>query len=184
MTKAFTLIETLVAITLLMMAIVVPMSMASQSLTATAYSRDEMVAYHLAEEAFETIRHQCDHNILHNALLSVGGTPVSLLDGVPVIDGTTLFWVDARNDAMSTVGCTSTTCPPVRTDGVLYGYDAGGGWSDTPFTRTVVAQYVDTLQNEMKVTVKVTWQTGSYTQRTFTISENLFRWVNDGSAST
>src|SRR3989338_503600 len=75
LTTGFTLIETLVAISLLTVAIVVPMSLVTKSLSTAYYARDQVTAFHLAQEAIEIVRHVRDNNILMNAQ----GTPTDLL---------------------------------------------------------------------------------------------------------
>ena len=170
--RGFTLIETLVAISLLMVAIVAPMSLTARSLATAYYARDQITAFHLAQEAIETIRHVRDGNILQNAL----GTPADLLSGIPSTDGEP-FIVDTRDDSMEM--CNSGTCPPLKTDGEIYGYEEGAGWDTTRFTRTVRAEFVGESIDEVRVSVTVSWQTGSFQARTFTISENLYRWIDE-----
>lgn len=175
--RAFTLIETLVAVSLLSIAIVAPMSLTAQSLSAAYYARDQITAFHLAQEAIESVRHARDHNILENAL----GNQADLLAGIPSTTGEP-FTVDTRNDNMEL--CPPDACPPLQTDpnpaqSTFYGYDPS--WTNTRFTRTVEAEFVGSSTDEVRVSVTVSWRTGSYQTRSFTISENLYRWVNDGS---
>ena len=54
--RGFTLIETLVAVSLLAVVIVAPMSLTTQSLSSAYYARDQMTAFHLAQEAIESVR--------------------------------------------------------------------------------------------------------------------------------
>src|SRR3954462_4723522 len=77
--RGFTLLETMVAVTLLAVAIVAPMSLTVQSLTSAYYARDEVTAFYLAQEGVESVRDFRDNNILFN---SQGGTPVDLLNGI------------------------------------------------------------------------------------------------------
>lgn len=168
--RGFTLIETLVAITLLTVAIVAPMSLTGRSLAAAYYARDQVTAFHLAQEAIETVRHVRDHNILENAL---GGSS-DLLDGIPSIDDEP-FIVDSTDDSMEL--CPLENCPPLKTNGNLYGYQ--DDWENTRFSRTVRAAFVDAEEDEVHVSVTVSWQTGSFQVRSFTISDNLYRWVED-----
>ncbi|MDO8522375.1 MAG: prepilin-type N-terminal cleavage/methylation domain-containing protein [bacterium] len=172
----FTLVETLVAISLLTIAIVAPMTLTTQSLGSAYYARDQITAFHIAQEAIESVRHARDRNVLKNAL----GTTVNLLDGFPALNGDP-FTVDTTNgDAMELC---SGTCQALRKSNEgLYGYNPA--WNKTYFTRTVNATFVPESNNdEVNVSVTVSWQTGSFNSRSFTISDNLFRWVNDGSAS-
>ena len=189
----FTLIETLVAISLLTIAIVAPMSLTAQSLASAYYARDQITAFYLAQEAIEAIRSVRDGNILK---VSQGDT-VDLLDTIPAVNGDP-FTVDTRNNAMAL--CDSTNgCPPLQTDGTFYGYfnnppqnppPQGSGWSNTNFTRTVTACFMQadgtcngTASDEVKIVVHVDWITGGFKTRTFQISDNLYRWVNDGSGA-
>ncbi len=174
-TRGFTLIETLVAISILTAAVASSMSLTTRSLATAYYARDQVTAFHLAQEAVETVRHVRDGNILSNAL----GTTVDLLEGIPSIAGAP-FIVDTRDDSME--ACPPGGCPPLRTDGELYGYEEGSEWADTRFVRSVIAELVDGSPDEVRVSVTVSWQSGSFQARSFTISENLYRWVEDGSA--
>jgi len=177
--RGFTLIETLVAISLLTIAIVAPMTLISKSLAAAYYARDQITAFHLAQEAIETVRHVRDHNILATAF----GTPTDLLENIPI---EAPFIVNTLNDYIDEVACSSGTCPPVQTDPTSTFYGYGTGWTDTRFTRTVEAATVREeggTPQEIRVSVTVSWQTGSYQSRSITISENLYRWVDDGSGA-
>lgn len=192
-TRAFTLIETLVAVSLLTVAIVAPMSLVSQSLSAAIYSRDQITAYSLAQEGIESVRAIRDGNILANALTNAGK---NLLDGIPVGSA---FTIDAREStASNAIQTCSGACPRLQTDGTLYGYAPGdrsnpnrdptNTWKDTAFTRTLTAVYagpssVNNGQDVIRVSVTVSWLTPNGQKRSFTIDENMYRWVNDGSAA-
>jgi len=169
----------MVAISLLTIAIVAPMSLTARSLSAAYYARDQIVAFHLAQEAVESVRHVRDHNVLLNVL----GTGTDLLSGIPATDGRP-FTIDTRTDSMQL--CSGGVCQPLQTDptGSFYGY--GTGWTNTLFTRTIRATFLknpDGTDNldEVRVAVTVSWQTGAYQTRSFSISDNLYRWVKDGS---
>lgn len=166
--RGFTLIETLVAITILTLSIVAPMSVATQSLSSSYYARDQVTAFHLAQEAIESVRSLRDNNILRNAR----GEEVDILEGIPENP----FIIDTRDNSVDESACVS-GCPPLETDGTFYGY-GGSGWEPTRFTRTVDAEFVD-APDEMRIDVTVSWQTGSFQPRTFSISENMYRWVPD-----
>jgi type II secretory pathway pseudopilin PulG len=63
----FTIVETLVAIAILMIAIVGPLSIASKGLTSALNSKDQMVALFLAQETMETVKNVKDNNIAGGA---------------------------------------------------------------------------------------------------------------------
>ena len=173
-----TLVETLVAITILSVAIVAPMALTMQSLASAYYARDQGVASNLAQEAIESLRSVRDGNILRIALglPDASCTPTNLLCGFPVVG--TDFTIDAHNNTMTPC---SGTCPNLQTDPdkTLYGY--GAGWTDTIFKRTIHTEFVDDDENEIRITVTVTRESGVRTFPAVVLRENLYRWVEDGS---
>lgn len=189
----FTLIETLVAVSLMVIAIVAPMSLVSQSLTTAYYARDQVAAYSLAQEGIETVRAVRDGNILSNAL---NGTSRNLLEGIPI---DTNFTADATVDGEDGLDpCPLIEgCPLLQVDttNTLYGY-GGDGWNDTKFRRTINAKYVGPTsinpddpvtptvgRDEIRVTVTVTWETATGRTRSFKMYSNMYRWICDGIAS-
>lgn len=180
----FTLLETMIAVSLLAVAIVAPMTLTAQSLASAYYARDQITAFYLGQEALEAVRNIRDNNILQNSQ----GTSVDLLNSFPSTSGAP-FRIDTRNNSMSSCAADpGGTCAPLQTDGTLYGYSSG--WTNTQFTRSVTACYIQpnnacngTMSDEVKVTVTVSWKTGGLQQRTVNVSENLYRWVSDGSAA-
>jgi Tfp pilus assembly protein PilV len=182
--SGFTLIETLVAISLLMTAIVAPIALTTQSLVSAYYARDQITAYYLAQEAIEALRQIRDGRILQISQNS-NASGINIFGPIPLNDQP--FIIDARKtDATQAITNCSGTCPPLQTDGTFYGYAGSGetGWVDTNFTRTVKAHVVGGSQDEIRITVTVSWKTGTIQTRTFSISENLYRWVQDGSAAS
>ncbi len=61
--QGFTIIETLVAIAVLMIAIAGPLSIANKGLTGALASRDQMIASYLAQESFEVVKNLRDTNL-------------------------------------------------------------------------------------------------------------------------
>ena len=186
--KGFTLIETMVAISILTVAVVAPMSLAMQSLSTAYYARDQITAFHLAQEAIESVRHLRDGRILEMVLI-----PINPDDPIPNLFGTIptdkSFVIDTLNDTtrsdetMSGLStCYNGTFPPLKIIAGSSFYSHGsnpcvlaGNESFSGFTRTV---YVTTVTaNELHIKSTVSWRTGHIKTRTFTISDNLYRWA-------
>ena len=182
--KGFTLVETLVAITLLTVAIIAPMSLATKSLSAAYYARDQVIASNLAQEAIEAVRNRRDGNILR----TVQGNTVDLLDGITT-DGSP-FAIDTRNNKIYECECLG-GCPALRTEdpeGEFYAYGDPGaaisctapsGWKSTKFIRSVSAEPVEYNPDEVLITSSVAWQTGVFQRRTISLTETLYRWVGE-----
>ena len=64
--KGFTLVETLVAISIFTMSILGLLSTLSRGVTDTSYAKQKMVASYLAEEGIEYLRNQRDNYVLYN----------------------------------------------------------------------------------------------------------------------
>lgn len=171
-TRGFTLIETMVAIALLAVAIVAPVSLAARSLQSAYYARDQVTASYLAQEAIESVRAIRDHNIMRIRQ----GSSVDILDGIPIGQD---FVIDTRSNQ------TWTNCAtlPLKTDGSFYGYGADpcnqgeAGWTPARFSRVVRADFITGTTDEIRLTATVSWASGVFAGRSFAISENLYRWV-------
>ncbi len=71
--KGFTIIETLVAITILMIAVAGPLTIAQKGLTASVYARDQVTASFLAQELMEYNKSQKRLN-WSNSICNSGNT--------------------------------------------------------------------------------------------------------------
>lgn len=167
--KGFTLIETLVAISILVLSLASPLSIASNALKSAYYARDEVTAFYLAQEGLEYIRAVRDQNWLaspaNDWLTDLNGGTGASRDCV-----TTSCVVDFPN--FDHISC-SGTCPAllVSEGGGLYNQISG---TPSPYTRSV--SITELSATEVKVTVTVTWQSGNI-NRSFSLSENLFNWL-------
>jgi len=146
---AFTLVETLVAISILMMSVTGPLYYASESLKAAVYARDQITAFYLAQDAFEQVRKIRDDNYYGNAAL----------------------WEQSLTECLSNY-CTIANYMIISTpadydlymsnDGI-YSHQTSG--TKTIFSRGVMIEPTDgdggvgdwTNSTEMKVTVKIMW---------------------------
>lgn len=168
--KGFTIIETLVAISLLLLAITGPMVFAQTGLRAAFQSRDQITAFHLAHDAIEFIKNRRDHLILEKDSESW----LDAFDGCESESnsregGCTLDTTTARGDVRECDfnGALATGCLGENPngqqdshlkidadDGGVIGFD---GSANSIFSRTV---YVDEGADpqEARVTVIVRWR--------------------------
>jgi prepilin-type N-terminal cleavage/methylation domain-containing protein len=62
--RGFSMIETLVAITMLTLAVTAPLTLAGQGLIAANYAKDQVTAFNLAQEAIELVRFHRDNQLI------------------------------------------------------------------------------------------------------------------------
>jgi Tfp pilus assembly protein PilV len=161
--KGFTLLETFVAIAILMLSITGPLTLSQKSLIAAQYSRDRIVSYYLAQDAVEYVRFVRDSEALG------GGT--TLASKLAFCFESTGCEVDTLNGAVSSAASLS----KLKFDGELYQYVDG---PETSFTRAVymtdVSPSYPGLQNsQWKVTVRVAWKTAGSKNQSFVVDEFL-----------
>lgn len=202
---AFTMIETLVAITILTMSVAAPLTLAAKSLQAAQYSRDQIVAFNLAQEAIEVVRAQRDSNLIQ---IVAGNATLDWLEGVPVVEvvdvtcpqtatnpfssGIILpckpFRVEGGKPIEVPVGtsgpitaCTSVPCPVMLFDTTngWYNYTAG---TQSRYTRTVMVRrrgaVGDPQFNEAVVRASVVWRSSIFAvDRIVTVEEEIYNWV-------
>ncbi len=175
-TTGFTLIETLVAITILMLAIVGPMTIASRGLHSAFFAKDQFTAVYLAQEAMELARAVRDGNALEGGStdwLAGFGTNCKNANGCRV---------DVRSSPIVFNGnCSGNACRLNYDSGTLgtlpgvYTHQIGGNISASPFTRIVkVNEIVNYVEAEIVVTVS--WQTGLFAggTKTVTLQSRIF----------
>ncbi len=160
-TAGFTLIETFVAISLLLTAVAGPLTLASKGLSSAIIARDQMIAFYLAQDAIEFVRHRKDSN-------SLAASP--WLTGLDACVGASCI-IDSKED---TIAACSGTCAKLRQDEDTGFFTYALGDSETNFTRAVDIESLSASEAIIRATVS--WTTvGGYT-RTFTVKEHIFDW--------
>jgi hypothetical protein len=95
------------------------------------------------------------------------------------IDATVLnFNNDDGSVNTSAIASCNGSCPVLNfnTSSKLYGYDSGGFWEPTAFTRTVSIDNSLT-ENQAVVSVNIAWNTNLFTpQQSFTVREYIFNF--------
>lgn len=156
--KGFTLIETLVAITILTTAIVGPFY-AIQSASRTSYlARDNVIAASLAQEAIEYIRSVRDNNYLAGQDWLEGLE--SCLPGPCTVDPTQLSGDIGTNIEPLYLSTTN-----------VYNQQRAG--EQTRYTRTVEMTTIN--EHEVTITVTVEWE--RHGAQTVIITETIQDWL-------
>lgn len=164
--RGFTLVETLVAVTILVIGSLGPIAIAAQGIASAGYAKDQITAYYLAQEGIEFVRNTRDTNALHGLLNSSSAAPDYWLSGLTACASAAGCKVDART---SVVSACLRTCPNLTLSSGYYGY---GGTTVTNFNRTI--KILSTASDNTK-TVQVTMNWNSRgTTRTFVLSEDLY----------
>lgn len=162
--SAFTLLETLVAVAVLLMALLGPFAIAQQSLRSAYYARDQVTAFYLAQEGVEFVRAIRDENYL-------SGNP--WLETFDTVCTNTPCMVDFPNFTFEQ--CQGGVCQPLKvsTVGSLYNHATG---DPSPFTRQVMLTASPTNPALVIVSVTISWQSAGV-PRVFTLQERLFDWL-------
>lgn len=179
--SGFTIVESLIAITILLIAVVAPMSIISTNLNQVFLSRDQLTAIYLAEEAIEIIRQRRDSNMIAKDVWDAGlgssdcfGAGIRCIVGpddfnVPTVEKCTGSGIDCGN-----LNSPDKTLELYLNSDSIYTHDPTSA-TKTNFTRVV--NVVDLgNDNELKFTATVSWNTGSI-MKTISITENLRKWV-------
>ena len=167
--KGFTLIETMVAVTILTIAISGALFIANSAIIAALVSRDQLTASYLAQEGIEYVRLMRDNEYLVS--YHAGGTSVSLTAWTNFITGsdaasitqcrTTACMLDPTQSMGSGSGlslkpCSGSACTPLYlANGVYTERSDISGSVETPFTRTI--QVTDISANDERVVSTVSW---------------------------
>lgn len=184
----FTMIETLVAVFIVMLAITGPLYFVSQSIQSAYYARDQVTAFYLTQESVELIKNIRDTN----ALTSACGAASEWLSCNPSLDlllctgsyGCVVGLTSGMNVYVSE--CTSdndSDCILRQNTGsnaLEFSYSGGTGWAPSRFQKRV---YV-TVENddsfaggsEAEVIVRVTWRSGTV-DRDFVVRQNITNWI-------
>lgn len=180
--RGFTLLETLVAIFILVLSVTGPMTFAQSSLRTAFLSRDQITAFFLAQDAIETIKNMRDDNALKGKAWSEGievcssaVTKDCLISIETIYNGA----VGGVRGKIEVKECTAGTCPPLKNDSMgRFGYTFGSGQSsDSRFIRNVYVKEV--VPNvEMEIVVEVTWVSNvRIGSSRIVVQENIFNWI-------
>ncbi len=162
----FTLVETLVAITVLMIAIAGPLVVASKGLTAALYARDQMIGTFLAQESMEVIKNTRDNNLTSGS----GWLAVGAANMVSCTSASNSSCDASAYDAVIKFNCPPTSLTGQSASSACNIYSTPSGYSDngslpnaslTQFYRHFYLTPVTGNVNEYTVHVIVDWNEGT-----------------------
>jgi len=195
----FTLVETLVAISILSLAITGPMVIAQKGIGSSVYARDQVTAFYLAQEAVEYIRNVRDTNRIADYIdpnpphvtdwlwefdqngancMNPSKCQIDTGAGNPPGSFTSPSPGSGAGAAINACTISNGLCAnPIYFNSAtnFYGYGGTtGSWTPTQFTRTVDIKEIVTGV-EAVVTVTISWQTAIFAPpESFTIAEHIF----------
>lgn len=181
----FTLVEAMVAISILTMSLTGPLLIAQKGIGSAIYARDQITAFYLAQEAVEYVRNVRDTNRINSVWWLKQFCPSSD-PGCASVNGT--FTINAvysnftnGDGSVNTnaIGTCAGSCPMLAFDTTnkLYGYNSGNGgtWTPTIFRRTV--SITNTAVDEALISVTIAWNTNLFSPlRTFTVREYIYNF--------
>lgn len=169
------------AIAILAVSVVAPISLAQKSLNASSYAKDQVTAFYLAQEAMEYVRNVRDNNNLSgfsgNDWLSGLSDCINVWCGLDVTaDGSTY---PRTFPCVLGTDCLLTFNPSIGVYGVRRNpADAKpiSGWQDSIFTRKIrIVNSAASSADEAGVEVSVNWSTGLLAKN-FTLKTKIFNW--------
>lgn len=168
--KGFTLVETMVAITILALAVTGPLFSASRSILAARLAQDQLTASYLAQEGVEYVRMMRDGAYL--AAYEAGGSGVSEAAWAAFLEGpSAASIVECRESScaldpvlplgtgpsFSLQSCGASACAPLVLSGGRYRLSTSvSGGTPTPYTRSLRVTSVSV--SEVRTESVVSWQ--------------------------
>jgi len=173
--RGFTVLETLVAIFILVLAITGPMVFAQTGLRSAFLARDQITAFFLAQDAIETIKNVRDNNALKNRDWLYG-----LYENCRINPGTNCLIsveTDLGNGNVKIESCPDTGCRNLKNDSTgRFGYTLSEG-VESRFTRNIYLTEVST-NRELRIVAEVKWTSNvRINESRIIVQENIFNWI-------
>lgn len=177
--KGFTLVETLVAISILTMSILGTFTAVQNGLATSSFAKDQVIAFYLIQEAMEHVRNIRDDNGLASLYaLEFGGSESDWLNGMSSIPSDPCYFgktciIDSTLKSITSCPSGFGSCPILRQNSTskLYGHSTSAGWVETKFRREV--QFEQVTPEEIAVIVRLSWNSGPFS-KTITVRQSLF----------
>ncbi len=184
--SGFTLVETLVSLTILLLVIIGPMTISSSTAKSTTYASEQVLAFFLAQEGSELAQKARDDLLLSNGLFGSSAwsdfTDTSASGDMFPCFNASGCGLEINTDlvgSLSTTNCSTVTNCRINVDlspGVSrsrYTYSTGASITASPFTRVIKLTPVSS--NQVQVVSEVTWRTGNQiTEQSVQVETYLF----------
>ena len=176
--EGFTIVESLVAITILVLVVTGVTSAIQTGISSYIFSKDQIIAFYLAQEGVEQIRNIRDENSLKNPQQPwLTGIASSVSD--PCYFGKACKVEPVFSSVATECSGGPGNCPVLRqSSSGFFGYDSS--WSPTIFRREIQITPIYPIGcsnncTEVSISVTVDWSKGLI-NRQFRARENLFNW--------
>jgi Tfp pilus assembly protein PilV len=162
----FSLIEAMVAITILLLAMIGPMTISSSSSKSTSYSSEQVTAFFLAQEGAELAQKARDDSFLTGGNWSTFTNLSSTYGSCFASGGCDLTINTNLTGTLAVTNCGTLSCAlslNTTTPNLRARYTHSGGVITNPvFTRKINMTPDIVNPNEVKVVSLVTWRTGAF----------------------
>lgn len=186
--KGFTLVETMVAVTVLTIAVAGPMTAASRSLVAASIAKEQLTASYLAQEGIEYARSVRDDVYLtdyqNGTITDLPTTAwndfLSYVTSCKSTDGSRTCLLDPLQpmgvgSGRSLQPCSGSGCNvPLNLYNNAYTLQTGSGAVVTPYTRTVKVLEISSTMDE-EIVSTVTWLSHG-TTHSVSVTDHLTPW--------
>lgn len=190
------MIETLIAVSVLMIAIAGPLTLVQAGLFSSIHQRNQVTATYLAQEALEYVKNIRDTNFYTNygdssAWLNLSsGSSVKISDVCAVgcyvdphgkLPGSSVNSADGNNFVHSIAYKNDLTLSSTKNSSGIFAYSYDSTGSSTPYRRIVKIENVGTSGTEIRVSVTVDWKDNSL-PRSYTVKENIYNYQQQNDA--
>ena len=172
----FTLLETLVAISIFSVSLLGIMSVLASGVADTNYAKRKMTATYLAQEGIEYIRNMRDTLVLYDLPGGKTGWKEfrdTIKDCGNHGESVKSCYFDDQNSIQS---CGNDSCPVLFYDSSTGKYNYSSSGESSGFIRTIQAKYPGGPNDDIEISSTVSWTQGSGA-KSVTFSENLFDWI-------
>lgn len=194
-TRGLTLVESLVAISILVISVFGPMSIVSQAIRTAYLTRDQMTAFYLAQESIEYVRNVRDKNSmmfdqagawLYDMEYYSQGAPFPQINNAGTLSPVTYYMTiepttTGNQPGYRLTGCAA-SCPKINVNRLTREYGAptvGGDIVPSIYTREITfwntAAGADPVTGELVVQVVMKWSHNGNAYR-YVVRDYLKNW--------